>query len=561
MLHITNLTYRVAGRMLFDQATVTVNKGHRIALVGRNGTGKTTLFRLILGEIAPDGGSISLPPNVSVGIVAQEAPSDDRSLIDCVLAAATERAALLAEAETATDPARIAEIHTRLADIGAHGAPARAAAILSGLGFDHEAQQRPVSDFSGGWRMRVALAAALFAEPELLLLDEPTNHLDLEATLWLESYLKAYPHTLLLISHDRDLLNNVPTGTIHLEHHKLTAYAGGYDTFERTRRANLERQAAMKAKQDAQRKHLQSFIDRFRAKATKARQAQSRMKMLEQMEPIAAVMEDPTVTFDFPAPESLAPPLLTLDDVTVGYGDRPILRRLNLRIDSDDRIALLGANGNGKSTLVKLLADKLAPMSGAVRKSGKMQVGYFAQHQTDELNTELTVLEQGRLAMPGLLDEKVRAHLGRFGFSQAKAETRIGSLSGGEKARLLLALMTRHAPHIMLLDEPTNHLDIDSRQALVQALNTYDGAVILISHDPNLVELCADRLWMVADGTVKPFDGDLDDYRRLLLEQRRAEARAERGEAERGDTRRDQRRNAAELRQVLAPLKKRVTQA
>lgn len=560
MLHINDLTFRYGGRVLFDRATVVIPKGHRVALVGRNGTGKSTLLKLIAGHLAADGGAITLPADTRVGMVAQEAPSGAGSLINTVLAADTERTALLAEADTATDPIRVAEIHTRLADIEAHSAPARAAQILAGLGFDAETQQRPCSDFSGGWRMRVALAGVLFARPDLLLLDEPTNHLDLEATLWLENYLKSYPHTILLVSHDRDLLNSVPTTTVHVDNMKLVSYAGGYDQFVRTRRANLERLQAMAAKQEAVRRHMQSFVDRFRAKATKARQAQSRLKALEKLEPIIVAQDEDGISFDFPQPPPLPPPLIALENVVAGYGDTPILKRLNLRIDMDDRIALLGANGNGKSTLVKLLAGRLAPMSGEVRRPGKLKVGYFAQHQADELDLSLTPVQQTQRIMKEAPEVKVRAHLGRFGFPQSKADTRIADLSGGEKARLLLALMCREAPHILMLDEPTNHLDVDSREALIAAINGFEGAVILISHDPHLIELTADRLWLVHGGTCAPFDGDLDEYRRLLLERARAE-RADTRDSGAGPSRRDQRRAAAETRAQLAPLKRKAADA
>ncbi|HYD68253.1 ABC-F family ATP-binding cassette domain-containing protein [Azospirillum sp.] len=559
MLHINDLTFRFGGRVLFDQATAVVPKGHRVALVGRNGTGKSTLLKLIAGWIHADAGAITVPAGTRIGMVAQEAPEGPTSLIDAVLAADTERTALLTEAETATDPHRIAEVHTRLADIEAHSAPARAAQILAGLGFDAEAQLRPCSAFSGGWRMRVALAGVLFARPDLLLLDEPTNHLDLEATLWLENYLKNYPHTVLLVSHDRDLLNSIPTTTIHVDQGKLVTYTGNYDTFTRTRQANLERMQATAAKQEAARKHIQSYIDRFRFKASKARQAQSRIKALERMEVIAPIAEDSAVSFDFPSPDQLAPPLISLEDVSVGYGDKVILKRLNLRIDMDDRIALLGANGNGKSTLVKLLSGRLDAMGGELRRPSKLKVGYFAQHQQEELDLDLTAVRQAHRLMPNLLEEKVRAHLGRFGFPQQKADTRIGDLSGGEKARLLFALMSREAPHILMLDEPTNHLDVDSREALIQAINGYEGAVILISHDPHLIELTADRLLLVHDGTCKPFDGDLDDYKRLLLERARAERADAKGDT--GPSRKDQRRASAEARAALAPLKKKATDA
>jgi ATP-binding cassette subfamily F protein 3 len=563
MLHINELTFRYGGRVIFDQATAVVPKGHRVALVGRNGTGKSTLLRLIAGTLTADGGSVSMPAGVRTGMLTQEAPSGDLSLLDTVLAADTERTGLIDEAETAADPHRIAEIHARLADISAHSAPARAAQILAGLGFDAEAQMRPCASFSGGWRMRVALAAQLFAEPDLLLLDEPTNHLDLEATMWLEGYLRSYPHTVVMVSHDRDILNSVPTTTIHIDQGKLVSYAGGYDQFVRTRRANIERLQAMQTRQIGERKRIQAFVDRFRYKATKARQAQSRMKALERMEPVVAVVEDGTVNFSFPSPDAQASPLITLDDVSVGYGERPVLRRLNLRIDMDDRIALLGANGNGKSTLVKLLAGRLAPMGGTMHRPPRLKVGYFAQHQSDELNLGLTAVQQAQAAMPLVLEEKVRAHLGRFGFPQLRAETRIADLSGGEKARLLFALMTRDAPHILMLDEPTNHLDVDSREALIEAVNEFEGTVIVISHDPHLVSLTADTLWMVGEGTCRPFDGDIDEYRRLLIERARGD-RAERRDAGGRDTspsRKDQRRAAAEARAQLAPLKRRAAEA
>jgi ATP-binding cassette subfamily F protein 3 len=562
MLQLTNITLRVSGRPLLEDASLTVPAGHKVSLVGRNGTGKTTLLRAIAGEIGLDGGSIDIPPRLRVGLTRQEAPAGPQSLIDTVLAADTERTALLAEAETATDPHRIAEIHTRLADIGAHSAEARAGTILYGLGFDGDAQRRPCADFSGGWRMRVALAGLLFSQPDLLLLDEPTNHLDLEATLWLQSYLRTYPHTVLLVSHDRELLNAVPQATVHLDQNKLTLYSGGYDRFERTRREQLERQQAMAVRQEAQRAHLQSFVDRFRYKASKAKQAQSRIKMLERMEPIASVVEAHTISFNFPSPEPLAPPLMVMDKVSVGYEERAVLRGLNLRIDEEDRIALLGANGNGKSTLAKLIAGRLEAMSGDLRKSGKLRIGYFAQHQAEEFDLSLTVLAQARRWMPEANEEKVRSHLGRFGFGQDRAGTSVGNLSGGEKARLLFAMISREAPHILILDEPTNHLDVDSRQALIVALNEFQGTVILVSHDPHLIEATADRLWLVAGGEAKPFDGDMDDYRTWLLERAREQRNGgERSSDDGSANRKDQRRAAAELRQQLAPLKKKVDAA
>jgi ATP-binding cassette subfamily F protein 3 len=557
MLHINDLTFRYGGRALFDQATVQVAAGQRVGLVGRNGAGKSTLFKLILGELHPDGGDISLRPRARLGRLAQEAPEGEASLIDTVLAADSERASLLAEAETATDPHRIGEVHERLAAIDAHSAPSRAAAILSGLGFDPDAQNRPVSSYSGGWRMRVALAAVLFAQPDLLLLDEPTNHLDLEATLWLQSHLAAYPGTLVVISHDRELLNEVVDRIIHLEASKLVAYGGNYDRFERTRREKMELAAKAYSKQMDQRRKIQSFIDRFRAKATKAAQAQSRVKMLERMEAAVPVIEERSISFDFPDPEPLSPPIIAIEGGQAGYGDKVVLRGLDFRIDMDDRIALLGANGNGKSTLAKVLSGRLDLLSGSLRKPPKLKVGYFAQHQTEELRLERTAYDHMAELLKDAPESKVRAHLGRFGFEQERADVKVANLSGGEKARLLFALMSRDAPHLMILDEPTNHLDIDAREALVAALNAYDGAVILISHDPHLIELAADRLWLVGDGRVTSFDGDLAAYRKLLLEQAREARRGERGDTRAdGPSRKDERRAAAEIRAQLAPLRK-----
>ncbi len=564
MLHINDLTYRIGGRPLFEQATVVVPAGHKVGLVGKNGTGKSTLFKLILEELSPDDGSLSVQKRARVGRVAQEAPTGSDSLLDTVLKADGERESLLAEAEVCTDPHRIGEIHARLADIDAHSAPARAATILNGLGFDHEAQLRPCSDFSGGWQMRVALAAALFAQPDLLLLDEPTNHLDLEAVMWLEEYLKRYSGTILVISHERALLNNVVDEIIHLEHCKLTRYGGNYDTFEKTRREKLALQAKAQSKQLAQRKHLQSFVDRFRAKASKAKQAQSRVKMLEKMEPIASVLEEKTYTFDFPDPEPLSSPLIAMEQVDVGYEEnKPILKKLSLRIDMDDRIALLGANGNGKSTLVKLLASRLSPMDGSLRKSNKLKVGYFAQHQTDELNVQKTPFDHMAALMPDAVESKVRAQLGRFGFEGNKADSKIEKLSGGEKARLLFALMSFEAPHIMFLDEPTNHLDVDSREALVQAINTYDGAVVIVSHDPHLLELTCDRLWIVENGDCKDFDGDLAEYKRQLIEARRGEKKNSSNADQNGaaNQKKISRQDRAAQRAAQAPLRKKAKEA
>ncbi|MGF1456410.1 MAG: ABC-F family ATP-binding cassette domain-containing protein [Alphaproteobacteria bacterium] len=561
MLHINDLTYRIEGRLILDRATAAIPAGHKVGLVGRNGAGKSTLLKLIQGEIGPEGGTIGLPRNARMGSVAQEAPGTEDSLIDTVLAADKERASLLAEAETATDPHRIAEIQTRLADIDAHSAPARAAAILSGLGFDEAAQQRPCSAFSGGWRMRVALAAVLFSAPDLLLLDEPTNYLDLEGVIWLETYLRSYPYTVLLVSHDRDLLNRAVGSILHLEHQRLTLYAGTYDQFEAQRRARFEQQLAMKKKQEAHRRHIESFVERFRAKASKARQAQSRLKILEKMQPIATMVEDRLPPFTFPDPEPLSPPIITMEEAGVGYEpDTPILKRLTLRIDNDDRIALLGANGNGKSTFAKLIAGRLKISMGRLRRSPTLGIGYFAQHQLDELNPRESPYELYERLLPDATEAQRRAKLGALGFTGPKADTKIGDLSGGEKARIMLALATWSKPHLLILDEPTNHLDVDSREALIHALNTYQGAVILISHDRHLVEACADRLWLVNDGTVMPYEDDLDTYRQWLLA--RANGKTAKKDPDKDGTdsvksaRTDERRASATRRAQLAPLKR-----
>ena len=517
MLRISDITYSIEGRPLFEGATATVPTGHKVGLVGRNGTGKTTLFRLIRGELAHEGGEITIPARARIGGVAQEVPSSSTSLIDTVLQSDTERTSLLAEAETATDPHRIAEIQTRLADIDAWSAEGRASAILRGLGFDAEAQLRPCSDFSGGWRMRVALAGVLFSQPDYLLLDEPTNYLDLEGALWLESYLQKYPHTVIIISHDRRLLNRAVQGILHLDNRKLTYWQGGYDQFARQMAERNAVLAAEAKRVEARRAHLQSFVDRFKAKATKAAQAQSRVKMLEKLTPITAPEEARKMVFTFPEPEELSPPIVNLDNAAVGYGDRPVLRRMSLRIDQDDRIALLGRNGEGKSTLSKLLAGKLDVMGGTVTRHSKLRIGFFAQHQVEELHLDETPLQHVQRLRPEEHQARLRARLAGFGLMAEQAETAVGRLSGGQKARLSLLLATIDAPHLLILDEPTNHLDIESREALVEALTEYSGAVILVSHDMHLLGLVADRLWLVKGGAVTPYDKDLESYRAELL--------------------------------------------
>lgn len=562
MLQISDLTYRIAGRLLIEKATVTLPGKAKTGLVGRNGAGKSTLFKLITGDLSSETGFVQIPKRARIGQVAQEAPGNEISLIDTVLAADTERAQLLSDAETETDPHRIADIHMRLADIDAHSAEARAGAILSGLGFDAEAQQRPCSAFSGGWRMRVALAAVLFAEPDLLLLDEPTNYLDLEGTLWLENYLARYPHQVLLISHDRDLLNKAVDSIVHLEGGKLTYYSGGYDSFDRQRREAMILHAKAKEKQDAQRKHMQAFVDRFRAKATKARQAQSRLKMLEKMEPIAALTEESSRPIHFPNPEGrLSPPIIKMENVSTGYDGKAILKNITLNIDTDDRIALLGANGNGKSTFAKLISDRLASMGGEMVKSSKLKIAFFAQHQLDELRPAENAVDHVRLLMPDAPEAKVRARVARFGLPTDRMDTPAKDLSGGEKARLLLGLATFHGPHLLILDEPTNHLDIDAREALVLALNEFEGAVVLISHDRHLVEASADRLWLVANGGVAPYDGDMEDYKRLILQGPEARKKPAQDSETLKENAQDKRKESAQKRSQLKPLQQKIKAA
>ena len=556
MLRVNDLTLRIGERLILDGASFSIPDRARVGLVGRNGAGKTTLFKAILGEWPVDASAVSMPKGMRIGAVAQEAPAGPETLHAVVLAADTERAKLMAEAEHA-DGLRRAEIETRLVDIGAHSAPARAASILHGLGFDASAQNRPCSDFSGGWRMRVALAAVLFSEPDLLLLDEPTNYLDIEGTIWLYDYLERYPRTAIIISHDRDLLDESVDHILHLDRGKLTIYRGGYTSFAKQLSEKRMLQAKAKVKQDAERAHLQSFIDRFKAKATKARQAQSRVKKLAKMVPIAGLIEDDVPVIHLPSPEKpLSPPIVAMERVAAGYLDRIVLSGLNLSLAPDDRVALLGANGNGKSTFCKLIGGRLDALSGELRRSSKMKVAYFAQHQLDELRPAENAVAHLRSLMPDAPEARVRAATARLGFPANKAETPVSQLSGGEKARLLMGLAAFDGPHLLILDEPTNHLDIESRQALVEAINDYEGAVILVSHDRFLVEACADRLWLVADGSVKTFDGDMDDYRRLVLAG--PERDTPRDEDASGGRQAEARRSAVERRAALAPLRKKL---
>jgi ATP-binding cassette subfamily F protein 3 len=558
MLILSEVTYRVGGRTgrrLLDNAHAQIYEGAKVGLVGRNGAGKSTLFDLIRGVLQPDDGTIELPRGYRIGFLAQEAASGDASPLETVLAADRERTRLLAERDAGAAPLRAAEIETRLVEIRAHAAPSRAARILAGLGLDERAQGEPLRELSGGWRMRVALAAILFAEPDLLLLDEPTNHLDLEAALWLEGFLRNYRRTLILVSHDRHFLNAATTLTLHLDRGKLTLYSGGFDAYMRARTEAARRLEVMARRQEAERQRMQAFVDRFRYKASKARQAQSRVKALARLEPILLNPAEPPPKIRFPDPPQLRPPLLALDRVSVGYvAGTPVLSRLDLRLDPDDRVALIGANGNGKTTLARLLAGRLAPFGGEVTRSPKLACGFFAQHQIEEMRPEASAYDHLAALMPGALPEAVRSRLGSFGFGQEKAFVPVADLSGGERARLNLALVTHAAPALLILDEPTNHLDIESREVLVQAINDFPGAVVLVSHDEHLIELIADRLWLVANGTVRPFDGDLEEYRRLVLERDRSTGNG--AFPTEPDRRRAGRRQAAERRRELDPLRR-----
>jgi ATP-binding cassette subfamily F protein 3 len=557
MLNLNGITVRLGGRTILDRATAALPPYGRVGLIGRNGAGKSTLMKVMIGSLEADDGSLEMPKGTRIGYIAQEAPAGESTPFDTVLAADTERAALMLESEQeGLDPDRMAEVHERLIAIDAYTAPARASRILVGLGFDEDMQGQPLDSFSGGWKMRVALASLLFSQPDLLLLDEPSNHLDLEATLWLENFLKGYPAMMVVISHERDLLNNVVDHILHLDNGQVTLYSGGYDSFERQRAERAAQLAAAKASQDAQRAKLQDYVARNSARASTAKQAQSRAKALARMQPIAAMAEDPTLSFDFPSPDELKPPLVTLDLASVGYTEgKPILERLNLRIDPDDRIALLGRNGNGKTTLARLLAAQLTPMEGQMSASGKMRVGYFTQYQVEELDGDDTPLEHMTQQMKGANPGAVRAQLGRFGFSGQKATTKVGKLSGGERARLALALITRDAPHMLILDEPTNHLDVDAREALVQALNEYEGTVVLVSHDRHMLELTADRLVLVDGGTATEFSGTIEDYTDFILGKGPAKEKMSKAD------RKEDKKAAAASREALVKLKRDVSDA
>jgi ATP-binding cassette subfamily F protein 3 len=559
MLNITNLTYRIQGRELFEDASVVLPTGSKTGFVGKNGTGKTTLFHLIQGHIGQDAGTMELDKKARIGAVAQEAPAGDETVLEVVLAADKERTALLAEAETANDPHRISDIYTRLADIDAYSAEARASAILKGLGFEQDRQNAPTRELSGGWRMRVALAGVLFSQPDLLLLDEPTNYLDLEGTLWLEKYLATYPYTVFMISHDRDLLNKSVNSIIHLEHRKLTFYKGNYDTFENTRRLQMELNNKSREKSLDHIAHLQKFVDRFKAKATKAKQAQSRMKMIEKLKPPAAMFDEHSAPFRFQQPKAEAPtPMITMDKVSAGYGDKTILRNITMRIDPDDRIALIGVNGNGKSTFAKLLAGDIEAQGGILRKGKKLEIAHFAQHQMDKLTPEWTPLEHMVDLMPADNEARRRSRLAQMGLTTSRMDTKAKNLSGGERARLLMGIITFGGPGMMILDEPTNHLDIDSRDALVHALNDYDGAVLIISHDRHLIEATCDTLWIAEGGTIRELDEDLDSYQRSITSTK--EGKGGGGSSGKGGAKLSK-QEAAARRAELAPLKKSISDA
>ena len=560
MLHINDLTYRIEGRPLFTQATLAINEGHKVGLVGRNGTGKSTLFRLIKGDISPDDGEINLRKNMKLGVVDQEVPSGPQSLIQTVLDADKERKALLSEAETASDPMRIAAIHTRLSDIDAYSAEARGASILSGLGFTAEDQLKPCSDFSGGWRMRVALAAMLFAQPDLLLLDEPTNYLDVEGAVWLEAHIRKYRGTVFVISHDRDFLNTAVTHIAHLRGGKLVGYTGNYDTFERQLAERNRLDMALMAKQEDERRKLEAFVTRFKAKASKAKQAQSRVKKLAKMQPVATIVSDPIAPISLPGPERpLSPPIVRFDEVALGYENLVVLRHVNQRIDPDDRIGILGKNGEGKSTFAKAIMDELKPLlldpakPGFIKRNKKLRIGYFAQHQIDALNPRASAYDHVVELMPEATEAQRRARLASFGLGTKNAETPAGDLSGGEKARLLFSLIGFNKPHLLVLDEPANHLDIDSRAELIRSLNDYEGAVIIISHDRNLLEAVVDRLWLVDSGTVSPYEGSLEDYRILQLEKTKTDKKQKPKE---DNSRKRNRQDRAKAIKEIAPLKR-----
>ncbi|MCD4486760.1 ATP-binding cassette domain-containing protein [Chromobacterium vaccinii] len=558
MIQLKNLSLRRGLKELLIGANLTLNPGYKAGLTGANGVGKSSLFAMLLGELHADGGDMLLPPNWTVAHVAQETPALERSALDYVLDGDKELRALeaqLAVAEDKHDGNAIGHLHGELAHIDAYSAPARAGKLLTGLGFDEAGQQRPVASFSGGWRMRLNLAQALMCRSDLLLLDEPTNHLDLETVLWLEDWLKAYPGTLLVISHDRDFLDAICSHTVEVANQTLTLYTGNYSQFEVMRAEKLARQQGEYEKQQRQIAHLESFITRFKAKASKARQAQSRVKALEKLERIAPAHSASPFDFHFDSPEHLPNPLLKLDKASAGYGDKTILSGISLSVEAGARIGLLGVNGAGKSTLVKLLSSDLAPQTGERVNAQMLKIGYFAQHTLETLRPDESPLQHMQRLAPTTRELELRSFLGGFNFRGDAATDPVGPMSGGEKARLALAMIVWQKPNLLLLDEPTNHLDLEMRHALTLALQDFTGALIVVSHDRSLLESTTDVFWLVSGGKVQPFDGDLEDYRQWRLAQQAEDGKPSDGDAQTVN-RKEQKRQEAEARQQLAKQRK-----
>ena len=565
MIEIKNLTLQRGLKVLLDQAALSLAPGRRVGLIGKNGSGKSSLFALLKGEITADKGDVSIPKHWKTAAVAQETPALDISALDYVLQGDGELQLFqtaLHEAEAKNDGMKQAEYHAKLEEIDAYSAPARAAKLLSGLGFSQEEHGRPVKSFSGGWRMRLNLAQALMCRADLLLLDEPTNHLDLETVLWLENHLSGLPCTQIIISHDRDFLNATTTQTVELSDQKLTLYGGNYDFYQAERARRLAQQQAAYLKQQAQIKHLQSFIDRFKAKATKAVQAQSRMKALDKLERIAPAHFDSGFSFEFDSPAHLPNPLLQLDKADLGYGGEPVLHGIDLSLESGARYGLLGVNGSGKSTFIKTLAGELNVLSGRIVRSDKLNIGYFAQHQLDTLRPDQSPLWHIQKLSPDVREQEIRNFLGSFNFVGDAALQKTEPFSGGEKARLALAMIVWQKPNLLLLDEPTNHLDLDMRHALTLALQSFQGALIVVSHDRSLLEATTDSFLLIEQGRLKTFDGDLEDYRRYRLAQENAAAPAASSQSQ---NRKDAKRVEAQIRQEKArlgkPLQQKISQA
>ncbi|SUA36178.1 ABC transporter ATP-binding protein [Neisseria zoodegmatis] len=561
MIELKNLTLQRGLKVLLNQASLTINPNQRVGLIGKNGTGKSSLFALIKGEITQDTGDVLIPKHWKTAAVAQETPALDTSALDYVLQGDAELQQFqtaLAEAEAQNDGIKIAEWHAKLEEIDAYTAPARAAKLLSGLGFAQEEHGKPVKAFSGGWRMRLNLAQALMCRADLLLLDEPTNHLDLETVLWLENHLANLPCTQIIISHDRDFLNATTTQTVELSNQKLTQYGGNYDFYQTERAQRLAQQQAAYVKQQTQIKHLQSFIDRFKAKATKATQAQSRMKALAKLERIAPAHLDSEFSFEFETPAHLPNPLLKMDKADLGYGDTVVLHDITLSLESGARYGLLGVNGSGKSTFIKALAGELALLSGQMVKSEKLNIGYFAQHQLDTLRDDQSPVWHIQQLSPDVREQEIRNFLGGFNFVGDMALQKIEPFSGGEKARLALAMIVWQKPNLLLLDEPTNHLDLDMRHALTVALQSFQGALIVVSHDRSLLEATTDSFLLIDKGRLKNFDGDLKDYRQWRLAQENAAAAP--AASTQTQSRKDTKRLEAQIRQEKAKRTKPVQQ-